>query len=42
MEKWWEIDKIKKQLATIDLCQCKTEMKERWLIVDPDTIANVS
>ncbi len=38
MEKWWEVSKIKKQLASVDLCQCKTEMKGRWLIVDPDTM----
>ncbi|MEW9673576.1 hypothetical protein [Ammoniphilus sp. 3BR4] len=38
MEKWWEVSKIKEQLAAVDLCQCKTEMRGRWLIVDPETM----
>lgn len=37
-EKWWEVTKIKKELADMELCQCKAEMKGRWLIVDPDTL----
>ncbi|MEW9673497.1 hypothetical protein [Ammoniphilus sp. 3BR4] len=38
MQKWWEIDRIKDQLVMAEICQCKTEQKGRWLIVDPETM----
>ncbi len=37
-ERWWEVTKIKRELDAMQLCECKTEMKGRWLIVDHETL----
>lgn len=38
INKWWEVHKSMKPIESIKLCECKTEQKGRWIIVNPHTL----